>query len=691
MPLSKLNKEQLAAATAPKGKNLVIASAGTGKTSTIVARIAHLIQRGTPPERILLLTFTNKAAQEMVLRLGKFFPPQVTRKICAGTFHSVSNLLLKRLGRTLILKQPSELKTLLKSVLERRSFSRISDLKPYSGAYLYDIYSLFCNACEKDFAAWFSRNYEEQAEFAEIYADVLGEFEEQKAAFGYADFNDLLLKMREALATHKFDFAEVLVDEYQDTNSLQGSLIDAFDAESLFCVGDFDQSIYAFNGANIGIIGSFSLRYKDAKIFALNTNYRSTAKILELANRVIENNERLYPKRLEVGRAGECKPPRLLVFDELFAQYDNIAQTIAQSPLPKEEVAIIFRNNSSADGIEMALRERGIGCKRRGGVEFLESREIKALVDLVGILVNPKDIFGMLHTLEYARGVGAAAAREIYEILSAVGHKSVVCGLLEPDLTANYKQKERVNSQMGLFSDFSEFLPSSRFGALGLDAEFMKNPVLNYSNLNANGALFVSQIRDFLLQVRGQVVSEFVIKSAINSKLYANIVDVLATKRATLKNGNVDLARADEAKKKIYAKAEVLAQMTKRHPNIYNFYNFLTLGVGELEGGNGVNLLTVHASKGLEFGLVFVVDLAQGRFPNLKMMSSVEEERRLFYVAVTRAKDELVLSYAKYDKIRKVEYMPSCFLVEAGMAEGGGGSVAGSSGGSGSSGSGVEN
>ena len=672
MPLSKLNKEQYCAATATMGHNLIIASAGTGKTSTIVARIAHLLNSGIKADKILLLTFTNKAASEMIERLSRYFDDRVISQITAGTFHSVSNSLLKSLNKGVILKQPSELKTLLKSITDRRQFHRISDTKGYSGAYLYDIYSLFCNSCVngEDFIGWFSLNYPEQAEFAEIYDDILQEFEETKTQFNYADFNDLLIKMRNELKKGaRIYFDEILVDEYQDTNSLQGSLIDAFNTKSLFCVGDFDQSIYAFNGANIEIIGSFKQRYFDANIFSLNINYRSSAKILALANKVIANNPRLYPKSLEVSREGEFKSPVLLTYDELFSQYSSVAQLIANSKYNKNDVAIIFRNNSSADGLEVALKEQGISCKRKGGVSFFESREIKALIDLVAILVNPRDIMAFIHILEYARGVGNAHAKELFDILSSAGHGNIIKGLIDPDRNSIKLPAKKKNYQLGLFDDFSEFMPSNRFSELGFDDEFMNSPSLNYSNLNQNGAIFLYELRNLLLSLDKQSNSNKIISSIMQSKIYNVIVDTLATKRATLKNGNIDNELKSSAIDRIMAKARVLLEISNRHSSIDNFYNFLTLGKSEMSEGQGVNLLTVHASKGLEFNLVFVVDLAEGRFPNSKLMSDIEEERRLFYVAVTRAKDELILSYAKYDKIRKVEYQPSCFLAEAGMVK----------------------
>lgn len=672
MPLSKLNKEQHCAATAAMGHNLIIASAGTGKTSTIVARIAHLLNSGIKADKILLLTFTNKAASEMIERLSRYFDDRVISQITAGTFHSVSNSLLKSLNKGVILKQPSELKTLLKSITDRRQFHRISDTKGYSGAYLYDIYSLFCNSCVngEDFIGWFSLNYPDQAEFAEIYDDILQEFEETKTQFNYADFNDLLIKMRNELKKGaRIYFDEILVDEYQDTNSLQGSLIDAFNTKSLFCVGDFDQSIYAFNGANIEIIGSFKQRYFDANIFSLNINYRSSAKILALANKVIANNPRLYPKSLEVSREGEFKSPVLLTYDELFSQYSSVAQLIANSKYNKNDIAIIFRNNSSADGLEVALKEQGISCKRKGGVSFFESREIKALIDLVAILVNPRDIMAFIHILEYARGVGNAHAKELFDILSSAGHGNIIKGLIDPDRNSVKLPAKKKNYQLGLFDDFSEFMPSNRFSELGFDDEFMNSPALNYSNLNQNGAIFLYELRNLLLSLDKQSNSNKIISSIMQSKIYNIIVDTLATKRATLKNGNIDNELKSSVIDRIMAKARVLLEISNRHSSIDNFYNFLTLGKSEMSEGQGVNLLTVHASKGLEFNLVFVVDLAEGRFPNSRLMSDIEEERRLFYVAVTRAKDELILSYAKYDKIRKVEYQPSCFLAEAGMVK----------------------
>ena len=670
MPLTKLNKEQLTAATAPLGKNLVIASAGTGKTSTIVARIAHLLNSGVEARKILLLTFTNKASAQMIARLERYFDKDITSAIMAGTFHSVSFKLLKKLNKNIALKPPRELKILLKSLLERRKFYHLGDQRPYGGAYLYDIYSLFQNKeLDKNFYEWFCQNYDEQALYAEIYSDVIDEFEREKERFGYVDFNDLLIRMkRELKKGAPIYFDEILVDEYQDTNTLQGALIDAFTTNSLFCVGDFDQSIYAFNGANIDIIGSFKDRYKDARVYNLNINYRSTPSILKLANRVIANNPRLYPKELVVHRDGNFSAPKLLVFDELFSQYKNIAKSIEASKYKKEDIAVIFRNNSSADGMEASLRELGIASKRRGGVSFFDSVEIKAVIDIISILINPKDIMGFISTISYATGVGNAAAKELYEALLTLGDGSIIKGLLSPNREARIFEQKQRNYQLGLFDEVDLLESADRFD--GLDSGFSNNPVLTYQKLTKDGAKFLNSLYLLAKNVKKTSSSNSTIEQILNSQLYQLISLDIARKRATRKNGTIDSELQKEALIRINNKSKILFEIAKKHSELYDFYNFLTISRAELEEGSGVNLLSVHASKGLEFRQVFIVDLAQNRFPNIKLMGmggSLEEERRLFYVAVTRAMDELVMSYAKNDKIRKIEYKPSIFLQEAGF------------------------
>ena len=673
MPLSRLNEEQYAAAVCTQSQNLIIASAGTGKTSTIVGRIAYLLSHNVKPEEILLLTFTNKAAAEMVQRVADFFGTGVASKIDAGTFHAVSYRWLKKQDKRVVLKQQRELKTLFRSVYEKRSFMHINaEVTPYGGNYLYDMYSFYQNTeLEMDFEEWIKEKYSEHELFALIYADIVDEFEELKKEYGFVNFNDLLINFREICKTIKLGYKEVLVDEYQDTNALQGTLIDAMNPPSLFCVGDYDQSIYAFNGADIGIIGSFTKKFPNAKVHTLTKNYRSTLPILSLATKVIEHNDRIYPKKLEVTRNQASQSPKLLAYDELFDQYHAIAAMIRDSSTNKEDIAVIFRNNSSADGIEVGLRELNIACKRKGGTSFFDSKEVKAILDLYTLLVNESDMMSFIHLFEFARGIGSAMAKELYTALKTLGHGSMFYGLYAPDESIkNPFEKRKLNHQLGLFDDFLELGAVGKYAKLGFEDKFMKNPILKYPKLTKESATFLHNFYLLFRDLKGVRGPRIVVDKISSSALFKYISDVLATKRATLKDGSIDEKQKTEALSRIDRKTVLLEELAKPYKEHERFLNAMILGSSDLTQGEGVNLLSVHASKGLEYKEVFVVDLMDGRFPNRKLMQrggSLEEERRLFYVAVTRAKDILCLSYAKYDRIKKQNFMPSQFLYEAGL------------------------
>jgi DNA helicase-2/ATP-dependent DNA helicase PcrA len=673
MPLSRLNKEQYAAATSQDAQNLIIASAGTGKTSTIVGRIGHLLSNGVAPNEILLLTFTNKAAAEMVARVAEYFGKDVATKIDAGTFHAVSYRWLKKRDHRVVLKQQRELKTLFRSVYEKRSFMHIeADVSPYGGNYLYDLYSFYQNTeLENNFEDWVRETYEEHEQFALIYADIVDEFEALKKEYGFVNFNDLLLNFREMCQTHSLGYKEVLVDEYQDTNALQGTLIDAMDPPSLFCVGDYDQSIYAFNGADISIIGTFTKKFPQAKVHTLTKNYRSSKPILSLATRVIEHNERIYPKELEVTRNFDAKAPSLIAFDELFDQYHAIAAMIRDTQTPREEIAVIFRNNSSADGIEVGLRELDIPCKRKGGTSFFDSREVKAVLDLYTLLVNESDMMAFIHVFEFARGIGSAVAKELYIALKSLGHGKLFYGLYAPDESIkNPFEKRKLNAQLGLFDDFIELGAVGKYAKLGFEAKFMKNPILKHPKLTKESATFLHNFYLLYRDLKGIKQPRTIVKKIAASPFYAYISDILATKRATLKDGNIDEKQKTEALTRIKRKMVLLEELSRPYNEHERFLNAMILGSSDLTQGEGVNLLSVHASKGLEYKEVYVVDLMDGRFPNRKLMQrggSLDEERRLFYVAVTRAKDILYLSYAKYDKIKKQNFVASQFLYEAGL------------------------
>ncbi len=674
MPLSNLNEEQLSAATCKPGYNLIIASAGTGKTSTIVGRIANLINNGTKPEEILLLTFTNKAAAEMVARVAKFFGKDIAKQMMAGTFHSVSYKLLKQLEINISLKQPNELKTLFKSLYEKRVFyDRTDDANPYDGGYLYDLYSLFLNSNNgEEFGAWIKEKNEAHELYTAIYEDVVIEFNELKTKYGYANFDDLLTIMLENQKENEFNFKEILVDEYQDTNPLQGRLLDGFRPKSLFCVGDYDQSIYAFNGSDIGIISTFSTRYDDANVFTLRKNYRSTRPILELATRVIEHNERVYEKNLEVMRENTTIKPKLLEFTELFQQYHHISDLISKSSSPHSEMAIIFRNNSSADGIEANLREYGIPAKRKGGMSFFDSVEIKFVLDVLVMQLSHNDMMAFIHVLEHGKGIGKAIAKDLFDALIKLGHGDMFKGLFHPDPSIRnpYESNKVKNIQLGLFDDFLELGSISKFKDCNFEEAFLANPILKHPKLNVDGGKYLYDFYLLMKHLRRTKNPDSLVSSITSSMMYSKIKESLAIKRSTQKDGTIHPIQKAKALAKLNRKVMLLKNLSRNFQDLSKFLNSMLLGGSEMSEGDGVNLLSVHASKGLEFKEVYVIDLMDGRFPNRKLMSkggSLEEERRLFYVAVTRAKDILYLSYAKYDKVKRMDFIHSPFLKEAGL------------------------
>ena len=673
MPLSNLNQEQKEAILCKSGYNLIIASAGTGKTSTIVGRISHLLNNGVKPNEILLLTFTNKAASEMVSRVSNIFSKQIAKEIMAGTFHSVSYKLLKELEINITLKQPNELKTLFKSIYEKRVFmDRSDEANPYDGGYLYDMYSLYLNSNNsEDLTSWLKEKNSTQEIYSLIYEDVIDEFNNLKKEYGYVNFDDLLTTMLEVLKDKKFNFKEILVDEYQDTNPLQGRLLDAFSPQSLFCVGDYDQSIYAFNGSDIGIISSFSKRYPDANVFTLKKNYRSTKPILDLATKVIEHNERIYPKKLEVVREQNIHLPKLLAFDELFSQYEYISELISKSNTEHSEIAIIYRNNSSADGIEANLREFGIPAKRKGGMSFFDSVEVKFILDILVLQVISNDMMAFIHIVEHGKGIGKAIAKDIFDALIKLGSGNLLNGLFYPnkDINNPYETK-RKNQQLGLFDDFIELGTVSKFKDCSFEEAFLGNPILKHPKLGVDGAKYIYDLYLLLKQLKRTKNPETMVTSISSSMIYSRLKDMLSTKRATQKDGTINSIQKTKSLAKINRKSMLLKNLSKNFSDLSKFINSMILGGSELSEGEGVNLLSIHASKGLEFKEVYIIDLMDGRFPNRKLMSkggSLEEERRLFYVAVTRAKDILYLSFAKYDKLKKTSFVASPFLREAGM------------------------
>ncbi|GHP51362.1 DNA helicase [Helicobacter pylori] len=664
-----LNPEQLKAAKALKGYNLVIASAGTGKTSTIVGRILYLLDNGIKPEEILLLTFTNKASNEMIARVAKY--SKSSSKIEAGTFHAVAYRYLKEHYPNLSLKQPKELKKLLESIVDTKNALTDDDKKPYTSQHLYALYSLYTNALkQEDFSAWLSNKNPEHTPYAAFYENILDEFENTKKKHNYIDYNDLLLLFKQAMLERPSPYKEVLCDEFQDTNPLQESILDAINPPSLFCVGDYDQSIYAFNGADISIISNFTQKYKNAQVFTLTKNYRSSKEILDLANQVIQHNERIYPKNLEVVKSGHFNKPTLLNYNDNIAQCQDIAKRIVMRKNFKE-VAVIFRNNASADQLEAALRSHNVPSKRKGSASFFESKEVALALDICVLIFNPKDIMAAIHVLSHISDIGSNTAKDIHEALMLLGNGDLKLALIQPDKEAKIYTKKKEITSMGLFEEIFALENSSRFNSV-IDKAFHSHPVLMHPKISLNGAKMLSDF--FILYTKATTHSpSTLIKHILESAFFQTFKTRLLKERSKNKDGSYNEFKKLQAQKRFNEKMDLLSSLAKNYQNLGSFLNGTLIGSSEATQGEGVNLLSVHASKGLEFKDVYIIDLMEGRFPNHKLMNTgggIEEERRLFYVAITRAKENLWLSYAKNElreNAKPKEHKPSVFLYEAGL------------------------
>ncbi len=664
-----LNPEQLKAAKALKGYNLVIASAGTGKTSTIVGRILYLLDNGIKPEEILLLTFTNKASNEMIARVAKY--SKLSSKIEAGTFHAVAYRYLKEHYPNLSLKQPKELKKLLESIVDTKNALTDDDKKPYTSQHLYALYSLYTNALkQEDFSAWLSHKNPEHTPYAAFYENILDEFENTKKKHNYIDYNDLLLLFKQAMLERPSPYKEVLCDEFQDTNPLQESILDAINPPSLFCVGDYDQSIYAFNGADISIISNFTQKYKNAQVFTLTKNYRSSKEILDLANQVIQHNERIYPKNLEVVKSGHFNKPALLNYNDNIAQCQDIAKRIVMRKNFKE-VAVIFRNNASADQLEAALRSHNVPSKRKGSASFFESKEVALALDICALIFNPKDIMAAIHVLSCISDIGSNTAKDIHEALMLLGNGDLKLALTHPNKEAKIYTKKKEITSMGLFEEIFALENSSRFNSV-IDKAFHSHPVLMHPKISPNGAKMLSDF--FILYTKAPIHSpSALIKHILESAFFQTFKTRLLKERSKNKDGSYNEFKKLQAQKRFNEKMDLLSSLAKNYQNLGRFLNGTLIGSSEATQGEGVNLLSVHASKGLEFKDVYIIDLMEGRFPNHKLMNTgggIEEERRLFYVAITRAKENLWLSYAKNElreNAKPKEHKPSVFLYEAGL------------------------
>jgi DNA helicase-2/ATP-dependent DNA helicase PcrA len=624
-----LNEEQREVVLAGGGPILVIAGAGSGKTRTLVYRVARLIESGTDPSRIMLLTFTNKAAREMLRRVESLLSVD-TRRLMGGTFHSVGNRLLRRFGTRLGLSpnftilDEEDAREMLEAATSDEGI-RTTEKRFPKGDVLLDLYSFTVNTGKT-----FMEVLTERAPHFLILEDeiirVFQRYRERKHAGNASDYDDLLLSWKrllseapEVAAALAATYDHVLVDEYQDTNHLQGDIIDGMAKirRNVAVVGDDAQAIYSFRGASFQNILGFPERYPDAKIFRLTRNYRSTPDILALANASIAHNTKQFEKDLRASRP-EGPTPAVVPLADVSEQARFIAQRLLEwhdEGDPLSDLAVLYRAHYQALELQIELTRRGIPYEIRSGTRFFEQRHVKDVLAYLKIVVNPKDELSWKRALKIFPRIGERSASAVWSAIAAAPDPLVALRGLHPS-----------GLPRGTGPALAPF--TSLVGRLD-------SPSLRSSPAEAIRYVVESVYRDYA--------------------------------RAKFPNGD---ARLDDL--------EQLAQFAQGYESLPGFLEEVTL-FNELSGedvvagepsDDRVVLSSVHQAKGLEWSRVVVMWLSEGRFPSYRASvteEGLEEERRLFYVAVTRAKNEVALTYPMLARDRygvDVILEPSRFVTE---------------------------
>ncbi|RLE11063.1 ATP-dependent helicase, partial [Candidatus Aerophobetes bacterium] len=593
-----LNKQQLEAVTAGKGPILVIAGAGSGKTRTITYRVAWLLDCGVPPERILLLTFTNKAAKEMLHRVEHLLSGEA-RKIWGGTFHHIGNLILRRYAHllgynnnyTIIDREDSrDLLDLcladLNIDIKKRRFPK-SDI-------LSDIISLAIST-EENVEKIVKGKYPFFSEQIDEIKRVLESYQNRKRKLNLMDFDDLLLNWKKLLIEYpdikdiySENFLHILVDEYQDTNKLQSEIIDLMASyhRNIMVVGDDSQSIYSFRGANFANIIDFPKRYPDAKIFKLEINYRSTPHILWLTNCIIAGNKKQFPKKLRAVKKGNFKPV-FVPLRSVNQQAEFVAQRILEirdEGRSLKDIAVLYRSHYHSLELQMELTRRGIPFVVRSGLRFFERAHIKDVTAYLKIILNPRDELSWKRLLKMLPGVGNVTADRIWK-----------------NLSGSDKPLERVKSKQ-ILDVFSRKIPK----------EWKK-----FTDL-------ILSLQDDSLRKNPGGMIQFILQQGYKEYLQSKYPDY--EERIEDLNQLSSFARDYSSLKSFLSELALLGSVESE--------TVLTGG----DEDECVILSTVHQAKGLEWPVVFVIWLADGRFPAAKALrnpESLEEERRLLYVATT--------------------------------------------------------
>jgi len=615
-----LNEQQLAAVTAVgqdgslnSGPMLVIAGAGSGKTRTLTYRVAWLVEHGIAPGRILLLTFTNKASKEMLRRVEGVLPMDISA-IWGGTFHHIGNRILRRHAKLLNYEQDftildrEDQKDLLDACLADAKIDTKAERFP-KGDVLAEIYSLSVNT-ERSIGRVLAEQYNYFSHLEEQIKKIQSRYGDRKREANVMDYDDLLVKTVQLLREHpevgeryREQFQHVLVDEYQDTNKIQADLIDALAQQhkNLMVVGDDAQSIYSWRGANYRNILSFPERYPGARTFKIEVNYRSVPAVLALANDAIKGNTQQFAKTLQPVRKGGAKP-WLVACADANQQAQFVAQRVLElreEGLPLTDIAVLYRAHFHAMEIQMELTRRNIPFVITSGLRFFEQAHIKDVACFLKLATNPNDELSFKRITRLLPGVGGATANKLWRELQSV---------LKPELG----------------SPGGRELPVTHSAVPKKATDDWK---LVANTLNQLRALPVPLLADEMIEIVGEGFYE-----AYMEAKYPNA-------RARLE----DLHQLASFGSQFKAVEEFLSQLALLTNLEADDASLITSGEQEY-----LRLSTVHQAKGQEWKAVFVTGLCDGMFPlsrSLDNLEGEEEERRLFYVAVTRAKDELFLTY----------------------------------------------
>ena len=616
---AELNPQQYEAVVSPPGQALVIAGAGSGKTRTLIYRVAYLLDNGVQPEQILLLTFTNKAAREMLERVQNLLSIEIGR-LWGGTFHSIGNRILRRHAGRLGYRQGFSImdredqKDLLDAVVGASGIDTGSYRFPKAEV-IGDIFSLASNTAVK-LQEIIDTRYPYFKEVTSAIHAVHEQYAAKKLETNSVDFDDLLalptrLLRENADLMERFrqQFEFVLVDEYQDTNQLQCDFIDALVGENgnLMAVGDDAQSIYSWRGADVSNILNFSRRYPRANTYKIETNYRSVPEILSLANAAIAPNRAQIKKNLQPARSGKGTLPALVALDTPSAQSSFVAQRIlelADEGMEFREMAVIYRAHFHSLEIQMELTNRGIPFQITSGLRFFEQAHVKDVAAFMKFAVNRSDEVSFMRMVRLVPGIGSSSATKLW---------------------SEWMRCEASRAEK-LTGGFSSHL-------LG-----MKVP----KKAKSTWEQFAFTL-DELIDAEG--------KPARPAAMIRSVVEGVYEDYMKAKFNNFEQREQD---------LDQLSSYSDRFDDAFEFLSQLAL-VSGVDADNkdpaaapgdrdAVTLTTAHQAKGLEWQAVFVVWLADGMFPHKRAIEgddaeSIEEERRLFYVAVTRAKDELYLTY----------------------------------------------